>query len=73
LDLRPACRLLAEELGAPFEEILHEVQQEQSRYVRLLAGGLSLQQLLERQAAELGVSVAQLEAECEDIGRKYFS
>jgi len=71
-DLREPCRLLAEDLGAPFEEILHEVQQEQARMVQLLAGGHSLEDLLERQAAEHGVSVEELERELDVLELKYF-
>jgi len=69
--LRPYQRLAAE-LGCPLEELLAETDREQARIARLRAQGLSVQQILERQAAEHGITVAQLERECEDIERRYF-
>jgi len=70
--LRPY-RKLAAELGAPFEEILREVEMEQARMERLLAGGLSLEDLLEQQAARHGISVEALERELEQIELRYFT
>ena len=69
--LRPYRRFAADQ-GLPFAEFMAGMGDPELLPNRLKAEGLTGDELLERCAAEWGMTLEELRAECEETGRRYF-